>query len=377
MAPARPHPLPPLPGPDPWAQQTATLPLAFAQVREDPRVDLALASVLPYEGSVVMVASGGDTALCLGWVPLQRLLLVDMNPAQLSLTRCKWRLAETHGSNEVSQLLGHHSLPPEERGRQWTRLLESLGMQEDALGPPELIAELGPDHAGRYEVTFAELRLVLADAGCQEDLRFLLHSDDPEVAAPLLSPDRPLGRALDAALASVMSLQNLVCLFGAQATQNPRQPFHRHFAERIRDVVARLSACTNPFLWQMLAGTFPDTVSYDWIQNCSGQSAFRTEPDYERGRMAEVLDSLKPGSVDLVHLSNILDWLSVEEATATSQSVRRVLKPGGRVIIRQLNSTLAMTELDCGLVWDMALGRELQDRDRSFFYPQIHVGVRR
>ena len=85
---------------------------------------------------------------------------------------------------------------------------------------------------------------------------------------------------------------------------------------------------------------------------------------------------MSAGSTDLVHLSNILDWLCPAEAQATLEAARRVLRPGGKVIIRQLNSTLEITGLESGIVWDTALGQAMERRDRSYFYPRIHVGSR-
>lgn len=366
--------MPPLPPPDAWAVEAAKLPLAFAQVREDPRLDLDLASVLPYEGTVVMVASGGDTAVCMSWVPLKRLLLVDMNAAQLQLSRLKWRLAQSCHADEVMRLLGHRSMPAEERQKALRTWLDKQDVGQNVLGSLDTVAKLGPDHAGRYEVTFARLREALNGQG--EGLKRILQLDDASQTSRLLAPGTAAGDALDKSLGSVMSLQNLVCLFGSEATQNPRQPFHHHFAERIRTALAQFPASTNPFLWQMLAGCFPDEVSYDWIQNCHGRSTARTEPEYVHGRMKDVLEALEFASVDLVHLSNILDWLSEEDAAATLRAACRALKRGGRVIVRQLNSTLDIPSLECGLMWDMELGRSLQRRDRSFFYPLIHVGMR-
>ncbi|RBP48006.1 S-adenosylmethionine-diacylglycerol 3-amino-3-carboxypropyl transferase [Roseimicrobium gellanilyticum] len=363
----------PLPSPDSWAVEAAKLPLAFAQVREDPRLDLELASILPYEGSVVMVASGGDTAVCLSWVPLKRLLLVDMNPAQLELSRLKWHLAQECSSDEVMRLLGHLPMSSGTRQKELGEWLVRLEMKQDVFGPPDIVAQVGPDHAGRYEFTFARLREAMNGQG--EDLMRILQSRNGSQVLESLEPGTAVGDALDGNLASVMSLQNLVCLFGVEATQNPHQPFHRHFGGRIRHAVAQLPANANPFLWQMLVGRFPHEVSYDWIQNCHGHPTARTEPEYMRGRMNEVLESLEAESVDLVHLSNILDWLPEEEAAATLNAARRVLKRGGRMIIRQLNSSLDIPALDSGLVWDVELGAALQKRDRSFFYPHIHVGV--
>jgi S-adenosylmethionine-diacylglycerol 3-amino-3-carboxypropyl transferase len=100
------------------------------------------------------------------------------------------------------------------------------------------------------------------------------------------------------------------------------------------------------------------------------------EVEWRQGKMNAVLDSMAEESAELVHLSNILDWLSPDEARATLRSARRVMKPGGQVILRQLNSTLGNEGLDAGIAWDVDLGKAMEARDRSYFYPHIHVGSR-
>lgn len=345
--------------PDDWALRAASLPLAFAQVREDPWLDLELARRLPAGGTVVMIASGGETVACLGRLPL-RLVAVDMNPAQLALARMKWCLARGP-ADEAAALLGHAPMATGERRRRMKGLLDTLGLEEDVFGPPEWIAERGVDHGGRYEVCFAELRARL------EPWRVALEA--------MLNSDEPLmdfgGAWLDEAFAQVMSLANLVCLFGQEATQNPRRSFSDHFTARTREVIGRMPPRTNPFLWQILAGCFPPGCRYEWLED---DRPLIAEVEWRQGKMAAVLDSMAAGSAELVHLSNILDWLSPGEAEATLRSARRVLKPGGQVILRQLNSTLEMEDLDSGIAWDGELGRAMEARDRSYFYPRIHVG---
>lgn len=90
--------------------------------------------------------------------------------------------------------------------------------------------------------------------------------------------------------------------------------------------------------------------------------------------MHAVLADLPPESADLVHLSNILDWLSVGEATDCLRSAARVLRPGGCVLVRQLNSTVDIRGLPIDLSWDCELSAALHAADRSFFYVAIHVG---
>ena len=358
--------MPDLPSPDPWATDAAAWPLAFAQVREDPRLDMELAKRLPPGATVVMIASGGDTAVCLGRLPLT-IHLVDMNPAQLALAKMKWRLASGVSASEAAALLGHLPMSPFERHRALAELQETLALEEGVFGPPDRVAELGLDHCGRYEITFAELRSRLAP--WQAALEELLASP-----VPVADFDAsPLAGAMDGAFAEVMSLQNLVRLFGPEATRNPRRPFGDHFAARTREVIARASPRSNPFLRQIFAGDFHPAFRYDWLQ---AGHLIHALAEWHHGKMNELLASMRGESADLIHLSNILDWLSPAEAGATLHAARRVLKPGGKVIIRQLNSTLEIPALDAGLVWDTTLGRAMARRDRSYFYPEIHVGSR-
>ncbi|WP_395742397.1 DUF3419 family protein [Prosthecobacter sp.] len=329
---------------DAWAREAATLPLAFAQVREDPRLDVELAETLPAGAVVVMIASGGETLVQLARLPLKRIHAVDMNAAQLALSKCKLHLAAHASADQAARLLGHESMPLAQRGEELRRLLGALAMPEDVFGPLDLVAAHGPDHAGRYERCFAELRRVQA-----------------------------AGAGLDAALAEVMALPNLVALFGHEAAQNPRRPFHEHFAWRTRVALARHGAETNPFLRQMYEGSFASEHRYDWLHTAA---APRAEVVWHQGRMREVLASLPAASTDMVHLSNILDWLSPAQAGQTLAAAARVLKPGGRVILRQLNSSLDMDALAGAIAWDHELGRAMEQRDRSFFYPQILVGSR-
>lgn len=355
------------PAADMWAVEAASLPLAFAQVREDPRLDMALAESLPAGATVVMIASGGDTAVYLGRLPV-RLHLVDVNPAQIALSRLKWRLADQQ-LDDAAEVLGHLPLPADDRWRKLGGLLDQLGYPDDIFGPEKLVALLGPDHAGRYEVTFAELRKRLEPE--REMLERVLCSPTPVMDLDNAS----LGTAMSAAFMEVMKLENLVCLFGDEATQNPRLPFSEHFATRTIEAFRRMAPRSNPYLWQILAGRFYAGCPYDWLERGGmAVNALRADPQWHIGKMDEVLESFPAESADLVHLSNILDWLSPAAAQAMLAKVARVLKTGGRVIIRQLNSSLEIRAMESDFTWDVELGRQMERRDRSYFYPQIFIG---
>ena len=80
---------------------------------------------------------------------------------------------------------------------------------------------------------------------------------------------------------------------------------------------------------------------------------------------------------DFVHLSNILDWLSPERAAETLDAAFAVLRKGGCVLVRQLNSVLDIPNLGPQFRWDREGARRLHARDRSFFYRDLHWGFKR
>lgn len=357
----------------PWVLDAVTLPVAFAQVREDPLIDLSVVNQLVGDARVIMVASGGCTAALLaGAAKIAQLHLVDPNPAQLALSRLKLRLLQTADPAIRLAVLGHAPMDTAERQVQLEAELSALGFAADTLGPISYVAQVGPDHAGRYERVFAALREVLGEH--TDDLDAVLGRHNPAEQAALVAPSTALGRQLDEALDSVMALPNLIRLFGEEATNNSVEPFSRHFARRLRHVLASLPADSNPYLWQMLKGRYPDGNVTPWL--AQPMPARMPPVTWENSPMAEALESAV-ASFDFVHLSNILDWLSPEKARRTLELAWEALQPGGWVLIRQLNSVLDIPSLGHMFDWHTAEASDLHARDRSFFYRALHLGKKR
>ncbi len=354
-----------------WVEDAALLPVAFSQVREDALLDRAVVEDLGADVRLMMVASGGCTAALLASMPqVSCLHLVDPNPAQLALTKLKLRLLSEANAARRLALLGHLDMPAARRRRELEALFAELDLAADALGLLSLVSCLGPDHAGRYEQVFAALRSALAVN--QPALDALLQLADLDEQSQAAAPDSPLGRRLDAALEEVMPLPNLVCLFGRDAVGRPLEPFSRHFARRIRHVLAHLPAADNPYLWQMLKGCYPPGRFAPWF-GCA-LPGHPPEVVFINAQMESALKETAAASCDFIHLSNILDWLSPEAVARTLELAGRVLKPAGRIFIRQLNSALDIRRTGTMFEW---LGKEsaaLLERDRSFFYRALHLG---
>ena len=353
-----------------WLENAAALPVAFAQVREDALLDQAVVDGLGAEARLIMVASGGCTAALLASMPQVRSLrLVDSNPAQLALTKLKLRLLLEPSAEKRLQLLGHLGMPTDARRQRLKSLFSEIGFPENVLGPISLVARLGPDHIGRYEQVFAALRRALAPS--QSELDSLLSLSEVGEQIRAASPESSLGRRLDEALENVMSLSNLVRLFGAEATGNPLVSFSRHFARRIRRALADWPACGNPYLWQMLKGRYPAGCFAPWFACAAPQTL--PEIAFTNTSMEQALESAKE-PCDFIHLSNILDWLSPKAAARTLQLAAQALKPGGRIFIRQLNSASEVRRAGTMFEWLDEESEALHKKDRSFFYRALHLG---
>lgn len=359
--------------PAPWTFQLARQPIAFAQVREDCFLDQWVVEQSGKGVEVLMVASGGCTACWLATLPgVSRLHLIDPNPAQIALARLKLRLLEHCEPADRLCILGHSAMPEEQRRITLAGQLAALDLPPTALGPVDLLGKIGPDTAGRYEGLFSRLREALSEVA--NDVAALLRLRDPIEQSRRARPSTRFGKALDAAFDSVMALPNLIGLFGEGATRNRCEPFSRHFAARTRQVLATLPAADNPYLWQLLHGTFPDGVSYPWLS--APKPVRLPEVQWTVAPMADALRGCRE-KFDVIHLSNILDWLSPEEARSTLESAWSALRRGGLIFIRQLNSSLDVPASGTHFEWQEGPATQLHLRDRSFFYRKLHLGLKR
>ncbi len=165
-----------------------------------------------------------------------------------------------------------------------------------------------------------------------------------------------------------------VAVFGEGATRNRVEPFARHFANRTRWALANFPAADNPYLWQVLAGRHPPGAMVPWLEAPAPDRL--PEVAWHATFMTEALRGART-IYDFVHLSNILDWLSPEEARATLEFACAALRPGGWVLVRQLNSTIDVPGLGKGFDWDIDMSRALHAVDRSYFYRGLFIGRKR
>jgi S-adenosylmethionine-diacylglycerol 3-amino-3-carboxypropyl transferase len=361
-----------------WIEKARAWPVAFAQVREDPAIDKAVADGLPPNSRMMMIASGGCTAAWLARHPqLCEITLVDANSAQLALTRLKAKLLTEYDPVMRLQILGHTSMDKDERKRHLAFLLAELDLANESLGPLDEVAALGLDYCGRYEQLFAALQMAIAaDEQLTDWLERLLLSGSITMQTDLLADHSTAWQKLAAIYDEVFALPNLVALFGEGATQNRVQSFSKHFLGQLHLLLQRQPLHLNPYVWQLLCGKYPNGTPAPWLNLPTGP--IKTLWRYvESPIVTEMRNAATLGhQYQLVHLSNVLDWLSEDEALATIRAAWSCTASGGWLVIRQLNSNLDIRALGTriGWQWEAALSDQALASDRSFFYRQLHLG---
>ncbi len=344
-------------------------PLGFSQVREDALLDLTVARLTNVDGDICMVASGGCTAAYLAATAGARsLCLVDPNGAQLALTKLKLHLMQTYSIEARLRLLGHEQMSGEKRLHDLAAIAERTNIELDKIAPLALAASLGLDYCGRYERLFAHLQSILTPY--KSELAELLTQTAPAQQIPLID-HTPLGKALDETFAQTFSLPNLVELFGTGATSNAITPFADHFRRRLHIALQTMPANENPYLHQLLTGKYPRSCKAPWLE--LEPAKIESRIDFVHSDLLSALRN-KYRAFSLIYLSNILDWLSPEQATLTLQAAFDALKPGGRVFIRQLNSKLDIRA--CQIFEWSKEAESLHQIDRSFFYQSLHLGIK-
>lgn len=350
-----------------WLDYVASFPIAFAQVREDALIDQWIANQLPPAAQGIMIASGGCTAALLAAIgQFERLILVDMNPAQLALAKLKISFVSDFSREERLNLLGHSSRAS---GSIYLELgeLQRREINKDFFGAFETVQAIGLDYIGRYELLFTRLKHIIADTPTTEALLKLNNAIEQ---VDFLNTHPAYVARLKGAFAEVMSLPNLVRLFGGEATQNSALPFSDHFFNRTINAIETLPAASNPYLAQMLLGRFTENTKFPWLE--LPKQPIHASIKYRQSTMAQELAE-SSGEVDFIHLSNILDWLSKDQAKALLEVAAKKLKKGGWIIIRQLNSNLPIMELCNSLSWMPEIADKLHKQDRSFFYQKLHI----
>ena len=348
--------------------------LFFAQVREDPNVEIA--ALHPSDDdTVVVVSSGGCTALSLLAGGAGRVISVDQNRTQNHLVELK-AAALSLGAAEATRFLGADST---------TARCEAYAEINSLLGPDAREYWNGRRRAIERGVISAGVseRFIAAVVGAMHatvhsrraSLR-LLQCETVQEQASLFGRewDGWRWRTLFNVLCNRLTFRSTYPAEFFAHVENPS--FAEHFRRLAEHALTRLPAQNNYFLHQMLTGRYPvDQVDgvppYLSVVGAAHVADNRARLELVDGGMTECLTRREDASVQCFALSNICEWMNAGQIDALFREVRRTAAPGARLVYRNF---IGWTELPPGcdrIVVNVPLSERLTATDRSVVQRRI------
>lgn len=354
--------------------------LFFAQVREDPLLEIAALSPLP-DARVVVVSSGGCTAFSLLAAGAGQVVAVDINSTQNHLVELKAVALRRLVAPELMSFLGVAPGTARRRSRTYAVLRPYLSDEAVSFwdGHESLIGR-GALTCGVSErfiaAVVAVVKLAIHRQGKIEKLLSLETLDEQKeffarewntrrwkLLFPLLLNRWTFNRAYDPGF--------------FREVKNPS--FAAHFRGLLEHALCEVPVRTNYFLHQMLSGTYPTKVvgGVPLYLDRSCREFLRSRLDSLElvdGGYAEYLTSCDEDSVDAFALSNICEWLDASGIDELFEQVVRVGRPGARVCFRNFVGHTAIPErFRSSIVEDSAAGREAIKGDRSCLQSRIVI----
>jgi len=355
--------------------------LYFAQVREDPRLELEALRPAA-DDRVVCVGSGGCTALSLLAAGAGEVVAVDLNATQNHVVELKAVAVARLGAERATAFLGGRPSPALERLRVYHTLRPFLSPAARAYWNSRRRAVargvIGSGASERFiGAVVAALRLGVHP---RARIRRLLacRTLDEQRAFYDREWNTRRWRALFAVLLNRWAFDRAYDPAFFQYVENPS--FAEHFRKLAEHALTELPVRGNYFLHQMLTGHYPESEADDGRPPyLSAQGAAAAGAAVERltlvdGGYVEWLHRCPDGSVDCFALSNICEWMLPDEVEELFGEVVRTAAPGARLCFRNfVGWTEVPARYASRVVEDHAASASLSRRDRSIVQPRIVV----
>lgn len=367
--------------------------LVYAQIWEDPEVDMEALAITP-DCHIVTIASGGCNVLSYLTANPAKITAVDLNTAHIALNKLK-RAAAIHLPDHAAfhRFFAQANRPENVAAyKQWLR---------PHLDDATRRYWEGRDLAGRRRIKgfaggFYKRGLLGGFIGAAHLLAKLYRIDPRELLAAKsveeqraifetrLAPvfDKKFVRWLIDQPASLFGLGIPPAQYEALAGDDPRG-IGAVLRGRLEKLACDFDLSDNYFAWQAFGRGYGQgadaplppylrAANYDMVRD----RAERVEVRHQN--FVEYLDSMPDGSLDRYILLDAQDWMTDAQLTRLWTAITRTAKPGARVLFR----TAAAPTLLPGRVPDAILDRwdyaeteslDFTARDRSAIYGGVHL----
>jgi S-adenosylmethionine-diacylglycerol 3-amino-3-carboxypropyl transferase len=351
--------------------------LYFAQVREDPRLELtAFTDYL--DEPIVVVTSGGCTALSLIAAGATDVTGVDLNRTQNHVAEFKAVAVARLGPRQATAVLGGSPAAPGERARGYQRIRPHLSASARAYFDARLtLVTDGILNAGATErlmrlIARAISRLVHP----RERMDRLLAQTDLAAQRALYDSEWNTSRwwLLFRLLCNRLVLRRTYDPAFFEHVANPS--FARHFHGTAERALRDLPVGDNYFLHFMFRGHFTAAARPPYLDPASGNWLAGTEDRLTLvdGGFLNYLRGRPDASIGGFALSNICEWLTSAQTDELFAEIVRTAKPEARLVFRNfVGWTDVPQRWRAQVVVDVPLGDKLIAQDRSLCQRRIAV----
>jgi S-adenosylmethionine-diacylglycerol 3-amino-3-carboxypropyl transferase len=350
----------------------------YAQVWEDADVLLEALNVQP-EDTVISIASAGDNALALLGAGAERVVALDLNPAQLACLELRVAAYRELSHEELLVLIGSRPADAARRNALFARcrplLTSAVRSFWDA--QPDAIAQ-GIGAAGKFENYFRLFRTrMMPLVHRRKTVDALLHGGSPEEREASYE-----GRW------NTWRWRLLFKVFFSRFVMGRlgRDPAFFKYVEgsvadrilaRTRHALVALNPAENPYLHWILTGTHG--VALPWALRAENFEKIRSRLDrlewHELSLEAFLQRDLTAQKrVVKFNLSDIFDYMSAQNTATLLEQLANASAPGGRLAYWNMLAPRRRPEsLANRLAPREDLARALFAKDKAFFYSALIV----
>ncbi|PCJ52237.1 MAG: hypothetical protein COA79_24220 [Planctomycetota bacterium] len=313
--------------------------IQFSSVREDPAIEWEIIKKYNCK-KILLIGSGGCTGFFLKHQnPKLSITLLDPNSSQIDLIKNKIKVLHQYSIEDI------HSE------------FDVGACQEKLMSN------------GIFEAFFKTFRnfiyAYILDYDHCMDLFQQSRSNQVITEQLLASPYWPI------AFKSIFNDELLNEMFTSSATQFSKPgSYPKYFQEQIEAMFLNFDISNNYFLHHIFLGHYLKTALPLYLQKKQSKIEF----DFINLFIEEV-DPSVIATYDLIHLSNIFDWMPEDKATQLAEFLTINMKNDACINIRQLNNNRDLKKQHFKKFhFDESLETTLLQNDRSGFYNKLNIG---
>jgi len=355
--------------------------LFFAQVREDPLLELEAFADHLDDGTIAVVGSGGCIALSLVAAGARQVAAVDLNRTQNHIVELKAVVVARTGPEQALAFLGgtaahagwrlggypqYRGALGDSAGQYWDSHRHAIGRGVLTAGVSERLVGGIASVIRRAAHPRSRIERFLACGTLDEQRAFYdreWNSARYRVLIQLMANRIVLRRAYDPAF--------------FQYVENPS--FARHFLGTIERALAGLPIRDNYFFHQMFLGYYRTELGGSAPPYLTAPASAPMADLPQRltivdGSFTEYLRGRPADSMAGFSLSNICEWLTAGEIDELFGEITRTARPGARLCFRNfLGWTQIPRRWREAVREDVALGERLIKNDRSMLQRRIAI----